>query len=697
MGRVRPSISNLSEVKPVTNPQIVLEGRWDDYEQFLRTYYKDEIAELYQRYPKEQQSLVIDWSDILQWDMDVADDVREHPELFKEAFEKVLPEIDMPINMDIEGAKVRFTGTPDPLTVSELRGDHAEKFVGVKGQVTKTSAILPRLTVATFRCKSCGGSFEVHQPKAGSEKPNRCKCMDCKGQRFEVVFDESEFVDHQLIRVKEPPEEGDGEEYVDIHLTGDATGSVQAGDRATIFGILETDFGDFDSPIPDFYLDGHNVERHESDYNEVDVGGEREYFEEIADGEHGDPYELLIDSIAPSINGGEKLDNIKLAIGLQLFGGWRRPLGDGRHARGDSHIALIGDPGTGKSSLLEAAEEISPRSSYTSGKNTSAAGLTASAVRDDFGDTEWSLEAGVIVKAHKGIACVDEIDKVDPDAVSSLHTALEKQRLEVTKAGIDASLKCQTALLAAGNPKEGRFTDDLHRGEQIDLPPALASRFDLIFTLNDVPDEERDADMADHIIKTRQLSGLVDRGDIDASEADMIDPEIPKSTLRAHIAYAREHCQPVIEDDTVEGRLKDYFVNIRSESDGKTVPITARKLDAILRFAEASARVRLSDEITTEDVERAIRVVGQSLADIGINEDGELDADITNIGKSAPQAERIQQIKDTLRAAEGTLTAEEIASKANLSVPVERVEKRLQIMKDDGTVIEPSDGDYILA
>lgn len=230
--------------------------------------------------------------------------------------------------------------------------------------------------------------FDVHQPKLGAEKPQRCKVTDCNGQQFEPVFDESEFVDYQLIRVKEPPEEDDGEQYVDVILTGDAVGSAQADDRADVFGTLETDFGDFESAIPNFYLDGHAVERHESDYDEIDISGERETFKEIADGEHGDPYDLLIGSIAPSIKGGKKLEDIKLAIGLQLFGGWRRPLGDGRYVRGDSHIALIGDPGTGKSSLLEAVEEISPRSSYTSGKNTSAADLTASAVRDDFGDTE---------------------------------------------------------------------------------------------------------------------------------------------------------------------------------------------------------------------------------------------------------------------------------------------------------------------
>jgi replicative DNA helicase Mcm len=686
-----------AEQRFIADPHDALEGRWDDYEDFLNTYYRDAIAELYQRYPREQSSLVIDWRDISRWDPDVADDVRDHPELLARMFELVLDDVDMPINQDISNATVRFTGTPTPLNVSELRGGHAEKLLGVRGQVTKTSGIEPRVTVANFRCLSCGGTFNVHQPKVGVEKLSYCPAGDCGGQRFEITaLENCEWVDHQLVRVKEPPEEGDGETCVDVLLTGDAAGTVEAGERADLYGILETDFGEFDSAIPEFYMDGHNVKRHESDYDEIDVGGEREEFEAIAAGERGDPYKLLIDSIAPSIKGGEKLSRIKLAIALQLFGGWRRPLGDGRHARGDSHIALIGDPGTGKSSLLEAAEEISPRSAYVSGKNTSTAGLTAAAVRDDFGDTEWSLEAGVIVKAHRGIACVDEIDKVDPDAISSLHTALEKQRLEVSKAGINASLRCQTALLAAGNPKYGRFDSHESDGEQLNLGDALATRFDLIFTLKDVPSPDRDSAMAEHIMKTRQLSGLLARGDIGDDEADLIAPDIPKQTLRAHIAYARQHCHPIIKDDEVHEHLREYFVDIRGASEGKTVPLTARKLDAILRLAEASARVRLSDEVTIEDIERAKAVVGQSLADVGINEEGNLDSDIANVGQSKPQQERVRQIRNALETAEKPLTPGEVAKRTTLTIPVDRVKDRLDLMKDRGEVIAGDDGTYRL-
>lgn len=623
----------------------VLEGRHDDYESFLRTYYKDDIAELHQRWPNEQKSIVIDWSDIMAWDADVADDVRNHPQLFQDVFESILPDIAVPSGTDIDGADVRFTNTPSVVHVSELRGDHANDLVGVKGQITKTTAIMPRLTVANLRCKTCNGTFDVRQPKDGHNEPRECNLPGCKGKSFEVNFENSQWEHHQLARVKQPPEESDGEEYIDVHLTNDAVGVVQAGDRADVYGELETDFGDgFETAIPDFYLDGHSVEKHHSDYDDLDIKDQRDRFTDIANGEEGDPYELLVDSIAPTIKGSEKIRDIKLAVGLQLFGGWRRPYGDGRFARGDSHIALIGDPGTGKSSILEAAESISPRSAYTSGKNTSTAGLTAAAVRDDFGDTEWSLEAGVVVKAHKGTACVDEIDKVDPEAISSLHTALEKQKLEVNKAGIDASLKCQTALLAAGNPSEGRFIDQMDTNDQLNLPPALMSRFDLIFTLRDEPDEEKDRKMAQHITQARQVSGLAARDDIDDDGASNIEPAIPYPTLRAHIAYARQNCFPVIKDDAVKEKVEKYFANIRASSDSDSVPITARKLDGILRLAEASARVRLSDEITAKDIQRAIDIVGRSLGDIGFNEDGDLDVDIVEVGESMSQRERKQKV-----------------------------------------------------
>jgi len=200
-------------------------------------------------------------------------------------------------------------------------------------------------------------------------------------------------------------------------------------------------------------------------------------------------YEKMVASIAPSIYG---YDQEKLSMILQLFSGVTKQLPDGSRIRGDLHMLLIGDPGTGKSQMLAYIENIAPRAVYTSGKGSSSAGLTAAAVRDDFGDgQQWSLEAGALVLADRGIAAIDELDKMRPEDRSAMHEALEQQKISVSKAGINATLKSRCSLLGAANPKYGRFDQYEPISEQIDLEPALISRFDLIFTVTDTPTRKR--------------------------------------------------------------------------------------------------------------------------------------------------------------------------------------------------------------
>jgi replicative DNA helicase Mcm len=308
------------------------------------------------------------------------------------------------------------------------------------------------------------------------------------------------------------------------------------------------------------------------------------------------------------------------------------------------HIALIGDPATGKSSLLNAAESLSPRSTFVSGKNASKAGMTAAAVRDDFGETEWSLEAGAIVKAHKGVACVDEIDKVQPEVVSSLHTALEKQRLEVSKAGINATMKCETSLLAAGNPSEGRFVDDMPRIQQLNMAPALRSRFDLIFCLTDKVEKERDIALAEHQTNIRSESGRAARKNEPTDRENTVP--IGTDLMRAYIAYAREHSHPVVEDDTVKDRIAETYAEWRETDSGKA-GLNARLVDAMNRIAEASARVRLDDTVQMQDVERAEAIISRYLRDVRvINEHGEMNVEIADMMETGKTIADRQEAKD---------------------------------------------------
>jgi replicative DNA helicase Mcm len=347
---------------------------------------------------------------------------------------------------------------------------------------------------------------------------------------------------------------------------------------------------------------------------------------------------------------------------------------------------------------MNAIEKISPRSAYESGKNASGPGLTAAAVKDDFGDSQWSLEAGALVKAHNGVACIDEIDKMQKDGLSRLHSALEKQRLEINKAGIDATLKCETSLLAAGNPTDSRFNKYDADHTQIDIVSSLMDRFDLIFTFKDKPDKEKDANIAESKINERIESGLVARKEMQPSERETANPEIETEKLKTWVALARQEYQPVIQDSDVRDRMKDYYVQIRAqnEDDGDEdapVPATVRTLDGLLRLAEASARMRLSNEVEMIDAEMAITLVKISLQDVGYDpETGKMDVDFANGNMSQSQRDRITKLTGIVENLETDTPAdvEEVKSLAvEAGMKESKVEHEIEQLKQKGEIYEP--------
>jgi replicative DNA helicase Mcm len=332
---------------------------------------------------------------------------------------------------------------------------------------------------------------------------------------------------------------------------------------------------------------------------------------------------------------------------------------------------------------------------------------TAAAVRDDFGDgQQWSLEAGALVLADRGIAAVDELDKMAPDDRSAMHQALEQQEISVSKAGINATLKSRCSLLGAANPKYGRFDQYEPIGEQIDLEPALISRFDLIFTVTDQPDEEEDRNLASHILNTNYAGELetqrtemtnmdVTSEEIDDVTAD-VDPDIDPELMRKYIAYAKQNCHPRMTDGAKQA-IEDFYVDLRSkgQDEDSPVPVTARQLEAIVRLAEASARVRLSDTVEDEDADRVIDIVRSCLQDIGVDpETGEFDADVVETGQSKTQRDRIKNLKGLISDIE-----EEYDDGAPVDVVMDRAdeigmdatkaEHEIEKLKQKGEVYEP--------
>ncbi|WP_136600717.1 LAGLIDADG family homing endonuclease [Salinigranum halophilum] len=384
--------------------------------QFYRNYYRDEIGRLAQRYPNEQRSLYVDYNDLYTFDPDLAEDYLAKPDQLQRYAEEALRLYDLPADVSLGQAHVRLTNIPDSIDIRNIRvhDDHIGKLVSVQGIVRKATDVRPKITEAAFECQRCGTMTYIPQQDSGFQEPHECQGCERQGP-FRVNFDQSEFVDSQKIRVQESPEDlrgGETPQSIDINIEDDITGKVTAGDHVTLNGVLHIEqqtSNNEKTPIFDLYMDGVSITIEDEEFEDMEIT-EEDKNEIIELSSHPDIYDEMVASVAPSIYG---YDQEKLSMILQLFSGVTKRLPDGSRIRGDLHMLLIGDPGTGKSQLLSYIRHIAPRSVYTSGKGSSAAGLTAAAVRDDFGDgQQWTLEAGALVLADKGIAAVDELDKM---------------------------------------------------------------------------------------------------------------------------------------------------------------------------------------------------------------------------------------------------------------------------------------------
>ena len=689
----------------------------DQFLSFYRTYYGDEIASLAQRYPKEQRSLHVEFDDLYTFDPDLAERYLQHPEDMSRVAEEALRTYDLPVDISLGQAHVRVRGLPRERTIDirniRVQDDHIGSMVAVQGIVRKATDVRPKVTEAAFECQRCGTMTYIPQADAGFQEPHECQGCERQGP-FRVNHDQSEFIDSQKLRIQESPEGlrgGETPQSIDVNLEDDVCGKVTPGDHVVTVGVLHIEqvtSGQEKTNIFDLYMDGVSIVIEDEEFEDMDITEEdKKEIYELSNRET--IYEDMVGSIAPSIYGYEQE---KLAMILQLFSGVTKHLPDGSRIRGDLHMLLIGDPGTGKSQMLSYIRHIAPRSVYTSGKGSSSAGLTAAAVRDDFGDgQQWTLEAGALVLADKGIAAVDELDKMRPEDRSAMHEGLEQQQISVSKAGINATLKSRCSLLGAANPKYGRFDQYEPIGEQIDLEPALISRFDLIFTVTDQPDPDHDAKLAEHIITTNYAGELnTQREKVTNSEytseeienvTEEVAPVIEADVLRKYIAYSKRNCYPTMTDEAKEA-IRDFYVDLRSKGadEDAPVPVTARKLEALVRLSEASARVRLSDTVDPEDAERVIDIVRSCLQDIGVDpETGQFDADVVETGTSKSQRDRIKNIKELITTIadeyddEPGAPVEKILERADeVGMDPEKAEQEIESLRRKGEVYEPQNG-----
>ncbi|QEF94184.1 minichromosome maintenance protein MCM [Methanothermobacter sp. KEPCO-1] len=639
--------------------------------------YKDRVFESIEKYPNVR-SIEVDYLDLEMFDPDLADLLIEKPDDVIRAAQKAIRNID-PLRKNVD-LNIRFSGVSNVIPLRELRSKFIGKFVAVDGIVRKTDEIRPRIVKAVFECRGCMRLHEVSQSTNMITEPSLCS--ECGGRSFRLLQDESEFLDTQTLKLQEPLENLSGGEQprqITVVLEDDLVDTLTPGDIVRVTGTLRTVRDERTRRFKNFIY-GNYTEFLEQEFEELQISEEdEEKIKELA----ADPniYEKIIRSTAPSIHGYRE---VKEAIALQLFGGTGKELDDKTRLRGDIHILIVGDPGIGKSQMLKYVSKLAPRGIYTSGKGTSGVGLTAAAVRDEFGG--WSLEAGALVLGDKGNVCVDELDKMRDEDRSAIHEALEQQTISIAKAGIMATLNSRCSVLAAANPKFGRFDSYKSIAEQIDLPSTILSRFDLIFVVEDKPDEDKDRELARHILKTHK----------EDHTPFEIDPEL----LRKYIAYARKNVRPVLTDEAMQV-LEDFYVSMRASAadEDSPVPITARQLEALVRLSEASAKIKLKEHVEAEDARKVIKLSQACLKQVGYDpETGKIDIDKVEGRTPKSERDKFRLLLELIREYEEdyggraptNILITEMMDRYNVSE--EKVEELIRILKDKGAIFEPARG-----
>jgi replicative DNA helicase Mcm len=555
----------------------------------------------------------------------------------------------------------------------------------VNGVVVKSTVVKPKVLKAAFECRRCGNRQFIEQTQHFLKVPVVCTSPSCQAKGpFEYVEEESEYANMQELWVQENPEQlppGQLPRSLHLKITGEIVDTARPGDNVSVVGIVRSlpkKVKGGQLSVFDLFVEANSIKV---------LGKEPEAIPDISEinrimelGKDPWIHRKILQSIAPSIYGYE---NLKEAITYLLFGGVPKELEDIR-IRGEINVLLVGDPGTAKSQLLRYVARLAPRGLYTSGKGTTGVGLTAAVLKEKESG-EYSLEAGALVLADKGVACIDEIDKMNPDDRATIHEVLEQHTVSIAKGGIVATLNARTAVLAAANPSLGRYNAYTTIIENISLPVTLLSRFDLIFLMRDVPEATQDAKLSKHILS------------IHAGAAT--NAPIPPTLLRKYITYARQ-LQPKLTPEAI-ARIQEFYLKMRKASgdaEGSPIIVGPRQLEGLARLSEARARAALREQVTQEDAEAAIRIMMKSLEEVGIDvTSGKMDIDILMTGKPKSTRDKLSVvIKVIIELSKDTGIIEQELVKEELEktygITKQDAEKLIQQLLRDGTLFQPREG-----
>jgi replicative DNA helicase Mcm len=672
----------------------VLTGPEERFQEFLRTFQPEKGEYKYRKRLGQLRSLgqhyvVVDFEDLVAYDSELARLIVDKPDEYLPYIERSgwaqLKIEDPQYAEEVKKIRVRFRKLPDRFLLRKVGQSQLGKLLLVDGIIVRATPVKPLVTRAAFQCRKCNSLTFVEQSGLVMREPELCG--RCRSKLLDFSEKQSTFINSQELRMQERPEDlppGQLPRAIDVKLFEDLVDIARPGDRISLTGIVRaeqeilsrgTRLRTFDLFLDANFLD---ISGKESEIVEITAEEEAQILEMAKD-----PWihRKLLSSLAPSIYGYEA---IKESILYLLFGAVHKVLPDGVTIRGDVNVLLIGDPGTAKSQLLQYVARVAPRGLYTSGRGSTAAGLTAAVVREKSGGLV--LEAGALVLADKGVCSIDEIDKMRPDDRVAIHEAMEQQTVSIAKGGIVATLNARASVLAAANPALGRYEPYKNITENINLPVTILSRFDLIFIMRDAPDSDVDTKMSEHILTLHRVGAP--------------PQEVPMTPqmFRKYVSYSRG-ISPVLTEEA-SNALRDFYLRMRSTSTTADSPIaiTPRQLEALVRLSECRARSFLRDKVTVEDTDAIIRLMTISLQHVGIDTTtGRVDIDTIMTGKPKSLRDRMQTILSTVATMEretGTVQEsklyEELSKTAGLSEG--EVQTLVNQLIRDGILYSPKPG-----
>ena len=633
----------------------------DKVKEFL-TQFKDAtgsfsyVEQIDQMMSKHSKYIVVDYNDLVLFPV-IESHFNENPDQILDAFSRAIKEIlkerfpdyAEKIKHDI---RARIANFPVQRSLRQINSEIITKMTSVSGMVVRSSEVKPLAKEVTYKCLDKHISKFTLLDGMSLNASVKCQTPNCKHTSLAIIPEASRFIDFQILRLQELPEDlppGQLPHYVNVSIKQDLVDYARPGDRIVLTGIVRIEqerisgVSKSESALYRLRMDGNNVEF---------IGGKglkssrRTEREEISPDEeklvkslakNPDIYDRLIASFAPHIRGHALF---KEAILLLIVGSTQRVLTDGTKIRGDINVFLVGDPGTAKSEMLKFCARIAPRGLYTSGRGSTAAGLTAAVVRDASGI--FMLEAGAVVLGDQGLVCIDEFDKMRPEDRSALHEVMEQQSASIAKGGIVATLNARTSILAAANPMFGKYDIFKNIYENVNLPIPLLTRFDLVFIVRDIPSQEKDRNIAQHIISQHGSSGT--------DTTSLIDIDI----LTKYLSYAKRG-EPALTKEA-ENLIMEFYLkmrNISGDDKENMITITPRQLEGLIRLATARARLLLKNKVEGEDADRAIYLFNEMLKNSGTDVNtGKVDIGVLQ-GRPKSEVSKLQMFMEILRSLEG--------------------------------------------